>query len=95
MLSFTVRMTFPPEDRAAIAVALRALTAASREEPGCITYIPHQVESARDTILIYEQYTNHAALEAHKATPHFAKYATGVLYQKMQTREVENLIALS
>ncbi len=95
MLSFTVRMTFAPEDRAEIANALRTLTAQSREEPGCLTYIAHQVESAPDTIVIYEQYRDEAALDAHKASPHFAKYATGVLYQKMLTREVENLIALS
>lgn len=95
MLSFTVRMMFLPEDREDIASTLRALTAASRQEPGCISYIAHQVESAPDTILIYEQYRDSAALDAHKASAHFAKYATGVLYQKMQAREVEHLIALS
>jgi quinol monooxygenase YgiN len=94
MLSFTVRMTFAPQDRAEIAATLRSLTAASREEPGCISYIAHQVESTPDTILIYEQYRGQAALDAHKDSPHFAKYATGVLYQKMLAREVENLIAL-
>jgi quinol monooxygenase YgiN len=95
MLSFTVRMTFLPEDREEIASVLVPLTAASRQEPGCISYIAHQVESASDTIVIYEQYQNFAALDAHKASAHFAKYATGVLYQKMQKREVEHLIALS
>ena len=94
LLSFTVRMTFAPEDRAEIAEALRALTAASRTEPGCISYIAHQVEAAPNTILIYEQYTGHAAVEAHKASPHFRKYASGMLYQKMLRREVEDLIAL-
>ena len=55
-LSFSVRMTFLPQDREAIAEALRAITAASRLEPGCVTYVPHYVEPSLDTVLIYEQY---------------------------------------
>ena len=41
MISFTVRMTFSPDDRSEIAETLRALTLASRQEPGCVTYVPH------------------------------------------------------
>jgi quinol monooxygenase YgiN len=94
LISFTVRMSFPPEEREAIADALRHLTAASRQEPGCISYIAHQVQSAPDTVLIYEQYKDEAALDAHKESAHFQRYAAGVLYQKMTQRDVEQLIAL-
>jgi quinol monooxygenase YgiN len=95
MVSFTVRMTFRQEDRAEIAEILKALTAESRKEPGCVTYVPHTVESHADTVLIYEQYADEAALEFHKGTPHFAKYAIGGLYQKMLERHVDALIALA
>jgi quinol monooxygenase YgiN len=95
LISFTVRMTFPQEERAAIDGALRSLTQASRQEPGCITYTAHRVESAPDTVLIYEQYKDEAALDAHKESTHFQQYAEGVLYQKMTSREVEQLVALS
>jgi len=95
MVSFTVRMTFRPEDREEIAQVLRELTRLSRQEAGCISYIPHHVESDPDTILIYEQYTDEAAAEAHRATPHFAKYAIGVLYQKMLERSRETLTAIA
>ena len=44
MVSFLVRMTFAPEDRADVAETLRELAKASRQEPGCVTYIPHLVE---------------------------------------------------
>jgi len=44
MVSFTVRFTFATEDRAEIAEALRLLTTGSRQEPGCVSYIPHHVE---------------------------------------------------
>lgn len=95
MVSFTVRMTFRKDDRAAIAEVLRELTAATRKEPGCVSYIPHFVESDPDTIVIYEQYRDEAAVEHHRQTPHFAQYAVGGLYQKMLERHIENLIALA
>jgi quinol monooxygenase YgiN len=95
MVSFTVRMTFRKDDREAIAEVLRELTAATRKEPGCVSYIPHFVESDPDTIVIYEQYKDEAAVEHHRQSPHFAQYAVGGLYQKMLERQIENLIALA
>ena len=94
MISFTVRLRFKTEDREEIRDALRAATQASRKEPGCVTYIPHIVDGDADTILIYEQYKDSAAAEAHRASAHFKKYVVGVLYQRMLERSVENLHAL-
>src|SRR6185312_15421029 len=70
MISFTVRMKFKPEDRDEIQQALRALTVASRQEPGCATYVPHILEGDPDTIFIYEQYRDQAARDAHAASEH-------------------------
>jgi quinol monooxygenase YgiN len=95
MISFTVRMTFRTDDREQIATILRELAAASRQEPGCVSYIPHRVESDPDTIVIYEQYRDQAALDAHRASPHFAMYAIGGLYQRMLVRSLEMLEALA
>ena len=95
MISFTVRMTFRTDDRAEIAQVLGELTRLSRQEPGCVSYIPHHVESDPDTILIYEQYKDEAAADAHRSSPHFAKYAIGVLYQKMLERSKEMLTAIA
>ena len=95
MISFTVRMTFRPEDLSDIAEILRELTAASRLEPGCVTYVPHFVDSDQATVVIYEQYKDEAAVDAHRATPHFAKYAIGGLYQKMLERSMETLAAIA
>jgi quinol monooxygenase YgiN len=94
MISFTVRMTFHPEDRQEIAEALRKLADSSRQEPGCVTYVPHYVEGDPDTVLIYEQYRDGAAAEAHRNSEHFKKHAVGALYQKMRVRTREDLIAL-
>ena len=94
MISFTVRMTFRPDDRDEIAQVLRELTRLSRLEPGCVSYIPHQLEDDPNTVLIYEQYVDQKALAAHRETDHFKKHAVGGLYQKMRERNVENLLAL-
>jgi quinol monooxygenase YgiN len=94
MVSFVVRFTFNPEDRAEMAEALRLLAAASRLEPGCVSYIPHHIEGDPDTIVIYEQYRDEKALEAHRKSGHFKKYAVEGLFQKMKDRNRENLIAL-
>jgi quinol monooxygenase YgiN len=94
MISYTVRLRFKAEDREEIHEALRGLMEASRKEPGCVTFIPHTVDGDADTVVIYEQYKDTAALDAHRASAHFKKYAVGGLYQRMLERTVENLHAL-
>ncbi len=95
MISFTVRLRFPDDERDEMTQVLRELTRASRQEPGCVSYVSHWVESDPSTVLIYEQYKDEAAVEAHRASPHFAKFAIGGLYQKMLDRVVENLQAIA
>ncbi len=94
MISFIVRLEFASEDREDVAETLRQLAEASRQEPGCISYIPHQVEGNPDTVVIYEQYRDTKALAEHRASAHFQKYAVSGLYQKMRERAVENLTAI-
>lgn len=95
MISFIVRLRFKPEDRETIAGILRDLTAASRLEPGCANYVAHTLQGQPDMVVIYEQYRDEAAREAHRASSHFARLATGGLYQHMLDRVVEDLDALS
>lgn len=94
MISFMVRLKFAPEDRDDIAETLRQLATASRQEPGCVNYVPHRVEGEPDTVLIYEQYRDAAALTAHQESKHFKQHAVGGLYQKMRERHREDLDAL-
>jgi quinol monooxygenase YgiN len=94
MVSFVVWFKFAPEDRAEVAEMLRKLAEASRQEPGCLSYTPHQLQDDPDTVLLYEQYRDDEALAAHRETPHFKKYAVGGIFQKMRERKLENLIAL-
>jgi quinol monooxygenase YgiN len=94
MISFIVRLKFAPEDRDDVAETLRVLTAASRQEPGCVSYIPHHLEDDPDTVLIYEQYRDAQAQAAHRESEHFKTHAVCGLYQKMRERSVESLVAL-
>ena len=94
MISFIVRLRFAPEDRKQVLEAVQQLATASRQEPGCISYIPHELAGDSSLVMIYEQYRDEAALEAHRATPHFHKYAIGGLFQWMKERSVEDLNAL-
>ena len=94
MVSFLVRMRFTDEDRPKVAEVLEKLATASRQEPGCVNYVPHWVEGSPNTVVIYEQFRDSAALEAHRAAPHFQQYAVAGLYQMMRERSSENLTAV-
>lgn len=95
MPSFTVRMRFVAQDHDAVSAHLVALTQASRQEPGCITYVPHFVADDPCTVVIYEQYRDEAALDHHRNTVHFKQHAIGGLYQHMRERVLENLVAVA
>ena len=91
MISFIVRMRFRSDDRARVAELLTELARASRQEPGCVNYVPHTIDGEPDTVVIYEQYQDQKAAEAHRASPHFRDMVVGGLYQMMLDRQVENL----
>jgi len=58
-----------------VAGVLNKLTDESRKEPGCLMYQAHQHKTEPRRFFIYEQYKDDAAMEAHRATPHFLQYA--------------------
>lgn len=57
------------------AAVLSKLTEESRKEPGCIAYQVHRHKTEPRRFFIYEQYKDDAALEAHRAAPHFMQFA--------------------
>ena len=95
MISFTVRMRFRAEDRQRVAEILTTLARESREEPGCVSYVPHIVDGEPDTVMIDEQYKDQKAVDAHRGSPHFREYVVGGLYQMMLDRQVENLTSVA
>ena len=60
---------------AEVTALFEKLTEQSRKEPGCAMYQVHRHKTEPRRYFIYEQYKDDAALEAHRATPHFLQYA--------------------
>jgi len=78
------------EGREAKAVELfRSLAEATRAEPGCKMYIVHRAITEPRRFFLYEQYIDQAALDAHRSSPHFEKYAKGGLFPLLESRSPE------
>ena len=58
-----------------VAALFAKLTEESRKEPGCVMYQVHRHRTEPRRFLIYEQYRDDAAIEAHRSAPHFLQYA--------------------
>jgi quinol monooxygenase YgiN len=70
-----------------VVATMRELAAATRQEPGCVHYIPVQDPEDPRNFLFYEQYVDEAAFEAHGASEHFQRFAAGKLFGLLESRE--------
>jgi (4S)-4-hydroxy-5-phosphonooxypentane-2,3-dione isomerase len=58
-------------------------------EPGCSLYHANRSTENRDLFLLYEHYTDQAALETHRNTPHFKEIIEGTIVPLLERRERE------
>ena len=58
---------------------LREVERASRQEPGCLMFVVHRHRSDPRLFFVYEQYRDDEALETHRQSAHFQKYAVTAL----------------
>lgn len=74
---------------------VRKMEENTRKEPGCRLYIGSQSNDNPRKFLIYEQYVDEAALQAHRAAPYFAQYVTNGFGPMMEsvTREMFTTIS--
>jgi (4S)-4-hydroxy-5-phosphonooxypentane-2,3-dione isomerase len=79
MVVLAVTWMAKPGHEGDVASLFAKLTEESRKEPGCIMYLAHRHKTEPRRFLIYEQYQDDAALEAHRSTPHFRDYARKAL----------------
>jgi quinol monooxygenase YgiN len=89
MICVAVTYVLKPEAEAQAVDLFGKLTAASRAEPGCRFYQVHRSTTDPRRYFIYEMYDDQAALDAHRAAPHFAEYATGGLFPLLESRTPE------
>jgi quinol monooxygenase YgiN len=86
MIVLKVDMLVKPGAEAKCCEYIHILQQHSRKEPGCLLYIGHQSTEDPRKFLFYEQYKDEAALQAHRASPHFQQYVIGGLDKIMEHR---------
>jgi quinol monooxygenase YgiN len=86
MIVLKVDMLVKPGTEEKCREYIRILQEHSREETGCVLYIGHQSIEDPRKFLLYEQYRDEAALQAHRDSPHFQQYVIGGLDTIMEQR---------
>jgi len=89
MICLAVTYVIRPGSEMRAVEFFQALAAATRAEPGNVQYIVHRSVKDGRRFFLYEQYHTQADLDAHRAAPHFAKYATDGLYHVAESRVAE------
>jgi quinol monooxygenase YgiN len=89
MICVAVTYVIQPGHEAEAIELFHKLTEQTRTEPGNLFYLVHRSMTDPRRFFIYEQYTDQAALDAHRASPHFAQYATNGLFPILESRTPE------
>lgn len=63
--------------------------AVAGDEPGCLLYRAIRLVDDPDGFVLYEEYEDQAALEAHRETPHFRELIEGGVVPLLDGRERE------
>jgi quinol monooxygenase YgiN len=80
-----------PGKEALVREVIAAMTPPSRREPGNLFYQAQVSPQDPLTFVLYEQYVDAAAYDAHKATPHFQEQVVGRALPALESRHVATL----
>lgn len=90
MIVLVARYYVKPGQSDAVAAALRTMTPlVQQHEPGCRLYHVCRASDNPDMFLLYEHYTDEAALAAHRETPHFKQIIEETIVPLLERRERE------
>ena len=90
MIVLVARYYVKPGRGDEVAAALREMAPLVAEhEPGCLLYHANRSRDNADLFILYERYRDAAALEAHRATPHFQRLIEGTIVPLLDKRERE------
>ena len=95
MIVLIVHMTMKPGTEEECKRLLLQMVAETRKEPGCIQYVAHQSIDNPRNFAFYESYADKAALDVHRASPHFARYIEGGIDAIVESRTRELFLPLS
>ncbi|HEX3329118.1 MAG TPA: putative quinol monooxygenase [Gaiellales bacterium] len=72
-----------------VAAVLALHRPATVAEPGCRAFVVNRSQDDGDRFVLYEQYDDEAAFEAHRASPHFKRYIEGQVVPLLAERSWE------
>ena len=72
-----------------VANTLAKHVTATRTEPGCVQFLAYRSRNDRDQFVLYEQYVDDEAFEAHRQTPHFRSYVEGTIVPLLSERKAD------
>jgi quinol monooxygenase YgiN len=84
-LAVTYRIKAGHEEETA--ALLRKMVAPTRAEAGNLMYLVHRSPTEPGQFFFYEQYTDQAALDAHRAAPHFQEFMVNGVFNFIESRE--------
>ena len=85
MVALIARYHVKPGHADEVVAALRRMKPlVEAHEPGCTQYIVHR---DGDLVVLYEQYADEAAYQAHSDSEHFKTYAVGECFPRCESRE--------
>lgn len=93
MLIVTGTFKLAAEDVAHMKQAARVMVAATRAEPGCISYAFWQSIEEETLFRVYEEWQDLSALEAHFNAPHMAVFRESLAQCQPIRREVVRFTA--
>ncbi|MEV7982871.1 antibiotic biosynthesis monooxygenase [Streptomyces sp. NPDC086519] len=89
-MAFTVVAHYhcAPADADTVRDALLKMRELTPSEPANLAYEVHAEVDRPGSFVLYEQYTDRAGFEAHKAADHFAELILGVVFPLLTERTV-------
>ena len=86
MICLAVTYLVLPNREAEAVAFFEKLTVATRAEPGCRMYQAHRSLADPRRFFLYEQYVDQAAVDAHRASPHFDELVQRGLFRIIESR---------
>lgn len=89
-MSFIATVTYrcAPGKQKELESVFAQLGAATRAEPGCTGYRLHRDREDPSGYFLLESYVDEAAYRAHQASPHFQRWAKGVIPSLVTDRQI-------
>ena len=92
-LQVIARYTVTPGNRDRVLALLPQVAAASRTEPGNLSFEVYENTADPTVVVLLERYVSREAFAAHRETPHFQDLVLARLVPLLETRTVEQFDA--